>query len=113
MLPVSVVIPHRKSRSDWFLKNCLPSVRANDPAEILVEDGDGGACEKRNAGAARAAQYYLMFVDDDSVLLPGALQEMMDALEGDPGASFAYSDTEMVLYPDIPYPHSPGVVLAC
>jgi hypothetical protein len=108
-LPVSVVIPHRKSRSSWFTQNCLPSVRANDPAELLVEDSEGGACEKRNAGAARATQRYLMFVDDDSVLLPGALRTMLDALETDPGASFAYSDTKMVLYPGVPYPNPAGV----
>lgn len=109
MLPISVVIPHRKDRSDWFLKFCLPSVQANEPAEILIEGGDGGACEKRNAGAARASCYYLMFVDDDSVLLPGALRDMIDVLERDLGASFAYSDTKMVLYPGVPYPNPEGV----
>jgi glycosyltransferase involved in cell wall biosynthesis len=109
MLPISVVIPHRKSRSDWFRQHCLPSVHANDPAEILIEDREGGACEKRNAGAARATQRYLLFADDDSILLSGALREMMDALEGDPGASFAYSDTKMILYPGVPYPNPPGV----
>lgn len=109
MLPISVVIPHRKSRSDWFLRFCLPSVQANEPAEILIEDGEGGACEKRNAGAARASEYYLMFVDDDSILFPGSLQEMMGALDRDLGVSFAYSDTKMVLYPGVPYPNSEGV----
>jgi len=109
MLPISVVIPHRKSRADWFREHCLPSVHANNPAEIWIEDWEGGACEKRNAGAAKANQYYLIFVDDDSILLPGALQTMIEALENDTGASFAYSDTKMVLYPGIPYPNPEGV----
>jgi len=109
MLPISVVIPHRKSRADWFQAHCLPSVSANEPAEILIESGGGGACEKRNAGAARATQDYLMFVDDDSILLPGALEEMLGALKKDPGASFAYSDTTMVCYPGIEYPNPPGL----
>lgn len=109
MLPISVVVPHRRSRSEWFNRNCLPSIRENDPAEILIEDWEGGACEKRNAGAAKATQYYLFCADDDSILLPGALREMMEALENDPRASFAYSDTRMVLYPDISYPLPPGI----
>lgn len=106
--PVSVVIPHLKSREHFFQRSCLPSVLRNEPAEILVEDGDGNACEKRNAGAARATQPLLLFVDDDSVLRDGMIETMLWALSGDPEAAFAYSDTEMVLYPDVPYPHPPG-----
>jgi hypothetical protein len=107
-LPISIVIPHLESRKDFFDRTCLPSVRLNDPAEIIVESGPGNACEKRNAGAAKAAQPFLMFVDDDSKLREGALRTMMDALTTDLGASFAYSDTEMVLYPGIPYPNPGG-----
>ena len=50
-----------------------------------------------------------MFVDDDSILMPGALLEMIKAIENDAGASFAYSDTKMVLYPGIPYPNAEGI----
>lgn len=106
--PVSVVIPHITLRESFFRKNCLPSVLRNQPAEIFIETDDGNACEKRNRGAARATQPYLLFVDDDSVLKDGMIKTMMEALEVDRGASFAYSDTEMVLYPGIPYPHPAG-----
>ena len=109
MLPISVVIPHRRSRSDWFSRHCLPSIIENEPAQIIIEDRDGGACEKRNSGAAKALQYYLFFADDDSILIPGALREMLDALEKDAGASFAYSDTKMVHYDGIPYPNPAGI----
>lgn len=109
MLPISVVIPHRLDRKDWFRKNCLPQVERNSPAEIFIEDWEGGACEKRNIGAAKASQEYLIFVDDDSVLYDEALSEMLAALEADPGATFAYSDADHVMYPDIPYPNGAGV----
>jgi hypothetical protein len=109
MLPISVVVPHRRSRAEWFSRHCLPSIIENEPAQIIIEDQDGGACEKRNSGAAKALQYYLFFADDDSVLLPGALREMLEALETDQKASFAYSDTKMVLYDGVPYPNSPGI----
>jgi glycosyltransferase involved in cell wall biosynthesis len=109
MLPISVVIPHRLDRKDWFRKNCLPQVERNNPAEIIIEDWEGGACEKRNIGAAKAGQPYLMFVDDDSILYDGALSEMLAALETDREATFAYSDAMHVMYPDVPYPNGAGV----
>lgn len=109
MLPISVVIPHRRIRAEWFNRHCLPSIIDNEPAQIIIEDQEGGACEKRNSGAAKALQHYLFFADDDSILLPGALREMMNALEADPKASFAYSDTKMVLYEGVPYPNAPGI----
>lgn len=108
-LPISVVIPHRKDRESWFIQNCLPHVIDNNPAEIIIEDWDGGACEKRNIGAAKATQPYLMFVDDDSYLYEFALVEMLRALEADPGATFAYSDARHVMYPDVPYPNGNGI----
>ena len=108
-LPISVVVPHQKRRESWFLDRCMPSIILNDPAEILVEGGEAGACEKRNAGAAKATRPYLMFVDDDSVLIPDALAKMLLALETDPGASFAYGDALQVLYPGVPYPNPGGV----
>lgn len=109
MLPISVVIPHRLDRKGWFQKNCLPQVVKNNPAEIIIEDWEGGACEKRNIGAARASQEYLIFIDDDSLLYDGTLSEMITALEADPGATFAYSDARHVMYPGIPYPNGNGV----
>lgn len=108
-LPVSVVVPHQQSRSVWFREKCLASIERNHPAEIIIEDYDGGACAKRNSGAAKATQPYLMLVDDDSVLYGNCLPEMFEALEHDKKASFAYSDTTMVLYPGVDYPHPAGV----
>lgn len=107
--PVSVVIPHRLSRAAWFREKCLPQVIKNNPAEILIEDWEGGACEKRNIGALKASQPYLLFVDDDSYLYEFMLTEMLAALKEDPGATFAYSDARHVLYPGIPYPNENGV----
>lgn len=109
MLPISVVIPHRLDRKDWFQKNCLPQVVQNDPAEIIIEDWEGGACEKRNIGAAKSTQPYLMFVDDDSILYEAALSKMLAALEANPDATFAYSDAKHVMYPDVPYPNGDGI----
>jgi hypothetical protein len=109
MLPISVVVPHIETRREWFHANCLPSIQKNRPAQIIVEASAGGACEKRNAGAKKATQPYLFFADDDSILRENCLEEMLIALRTDEGASFAYSDTTMVLYPGIEYPLPEGV----
>lgn len=108
-LPISVVINHTKSREVFFNHSCLPHVRENNPVEVFIEDGEGGAFEKRNVGAAKATQPYLMFVDDNSYLYEFALVDMMRALEADPGATFAYSDVRHVHYPGVKCPTPPGV----
>lgn len=107
--PVSVVIPHLKSRKHFLEASCLPSVRRNDPAQVIVRDEEGDACTKRNAGAAIATEKYLLFVDDDAVLRDSCIPAMLAALEKDPGATFAYGDVEMVLSKGVPYPHPCGL----
>ncbi len=108
-LPISVVIPHQKTRGEWFRRNCLPSVEQNNPAEIIIEDWEGGACQKRNIGALKASQPFLLFVDDDSILYDGALADMLWILEADPEAVFAYSDVLHRMYPNVPYPNGDGI----
>lgn len=109
MLPVSVVVPHIRPRWKFFQERCLPSILTNEPRQIIVESGEGGACEKRNRGAGSVHQPYLYFVDDDSILRTHCLLKLLQALEADAGAAFAYCDTTMVLYKDIPYPNPEGL----
>lgn len=90
--PVSVVIPHQKSREQFFRAVCLPSVERCDPAQIIVVDRPGGACEKRNEGAAKAVCDYLLFVDDDAELLPNCIARMFERLSPHPHRAFCYSD---------------------
>jgi len=94
--PVSVVVPHTKSRAEFFHAVCLPSIERNNPAQIIVVDRPGGACEKRNEGASKAMYDYLLFVDDDAELLPGAIELAMSFLDANPGADFAYGDRVLI-----------------
>lgn len=94
--PVSVVIPHQKSREKFFRAVCLPSVERCDPAQIIVVDREGGACEKRNEGAAKAVCDYLLFVDDDAELMPGCIGIMLETLTTFPDRAFCYSDRIIV-----------------
>jgi len=109
MLPIGIVIPHLKARARFLEDRCLPSVLENNPAQIVIEGGDESAPVKRNAGAAKIREPYIYFVDDDSIMRTGCLLKLLQALEKDPGAAFAYSDTEMVLYPGVPYPNPGGI----
>lgn len=99
--PVTVVVPHLKSRADFFLNYCLPSIEAAGPSEILIEEGNGGACEKRNAGAFHARQPYILFVDDDTVLRKDCLEKMVGRLESDKAAGYAYSDYVGFAWPGV------------
>lgn len=94
--PVSVVVPHTKSRAEFFHAVCLPSIERNNPAQIIVVDRPGGACEKRNEGASKAMYDYLLFVDDDAELLPDAIEVALAFLNSDSGAAFAYGDRVVV-----------------
>jgi hypothetical protein len=94
--PVSVVIPHTKSRAQFFGSVCLPSVERCNPAQIIVIDREGGACEKRNEGASRAVCDYLLFVDDDAELMPGAIGRMLERLQLYHDRAFCYSDRIIV-----------------
>ena len=103
-LPISVVIPHQKSRDRFFRRFCLPSVISNDVAQIIVQEQEGGACEKRNAGAKLATQPFMVMVDDDMIV--GAdcfrllLQELQQSSEP---VGYAYSD-----HVTIPWPGTEG-----
>ncbi len=99
-LPVSVVVPHQKTRDHFFRTSSWPSIHANDPAEIIIEDGPGGPAAKRNAGVRRATQPYLFFCDDDVVLAKGCLHELLAALGKAPAAGYAYSNCIWVGRPD-------------
>ena len=58
-LPISVIVPLSPSRGDLFHGAVLPSIQANNPAEIHIMPGEGNANVKRNRGVAHAGQPFL------------------------------------------------------
>lgn len=105
VLPVSVVIPHLRRRAEFFQRFCLPSIESNRPAEILIEENDGGdprlASVYRNQGAKRATQPFIMFADDDVIYGADYLSILLDALEKNPSAAYAYGDYAGVTMPNV------------
>lgn len=81
VLPISVIVPLSKNRRTFFDNFVLPLIEANNPAEIIVNDNEGGAPKKRNDGFDKSTQPYVFFCDDDILLPADHLQKLYDALE--------------------------------
>jgi GT2 family glycosyltransferase len=61
------------------------------PSDVeLVRQGNQGVARARNAGLSRAATPYVLFLDADDRLVPGALTLLRAPLEADPNIGFAY-----------------------
>lgn len=97
--PVSVLIPHLPARRALLDAVVLPCLHAAGPAEILIDDGDGHPCAKRNALFAASASPLVMFYDDDIVCEPDALESLVTTLNLSVRASLAYSDFVVVNHP--------------
>jgi len=79
---LSIIIVKYKSVS--FLKGCLESLGKSRLREIIVVDNDknnigyGAGC---NLGAKKAQGKYLLFLNPDTFVLPGAVQKMIDFID--------------------------------
>jgi glycosyltransferase involved in cell wall biosynthesis len=61
------------------------------PAAVeLVRQENGGVARARNAGLARAHTPYVLMLDADDRLVPGALAALRDPFEAEPQLGFAY-----------------------
>ena len=103
-LPVSVVVPHQISRQSFFVRYCLPSIKANLPAEIIVIENDGSrgtGAPFRNEGFGRATQPFVFFTDDDIILAADCLEKLLAAIQyaENPLVRFSYSDHVAVTMP--------------
>jgi len=95
--PVSVVVPKSDRSGDWFDLRCLPSIRENDPVEVIIENGQGSVLEKRAAGLLKATQPFVLVGREDMVLYEWALGKMARTLEAIKDVSFVYCDWREVV----------------
>ena len=83
-MTVSVIVPFYKAEEWW--PECLHSIRSQDyeDVELIIEyDDEGtGAAAARNRGLDKATGKYVMFVDADDYLEPGAITRLVEAIEG-------------------------------
>lgn len=65
------------------------------PMLLLGSDVNRGLPASRNLAIEQARADRIMVMDADNLIYPTALRRMSDALDADPGASFAYSTLEV------------------
>ena len=100
-LPISVIVPLSKNRKDFFETMTLPLIEANDVNEIIVNDDEGRAPKKRNAGFKKSTQPFIFFCDDDILLPSNYISTLYDALIKNPDIDFAYTGYDgIVLHPE-------------
>lgn len=110
-LPISVIVPLSDSRKRFFYDYALPSIRTNNPAEIIVRDEEGSAPYKRNKGAEEATQPYLFFCDDDIILSKDCLGTMYEIIDNDKKErSFVYCDYWSVVTDKKAHPHGESFI---
>jgi hypothetical protein len=99
-LPVSVIVPLSKSRRNFFENFVLPLIEANNVNEIIVNDDEGSAPKKRNAGFKKSTQPFIFFCDDDIFLPANYIESLFNALKN-PDIGFAYTGYHgIVLHPE-------------
>ncbi|TLT05664.1 glycosyltransferase [Aliarcobacter thereius] len=104
-LPISIVLVVIKSRLEFVNAFVIPSIKANNPAEIIiVDDEDLTNQEKRNKGASLATQKYLFICDDDVVMPSNHLSILCKVLEDNDGLSFAYTDYQAIVMDPLTHP---------
>ncbi|AYJ79300.1 hypothetical protein AN286_03805 [Aliarcobacter cryaerophilus ATCC 43158] len=97
-IPVSVVLVVIKSRLEFVNAFVLPSIEANNPAEIIIiDDEDLSNQEKRNKGARQATQKYLFICDDDVIMPANHLKILYKTLEYNQKYAFAYTDYQAIV----------------
>lgn len=101
-LPITIVVAHKKSRSEFFEGFCLPSLKANDPFKIEVMDEEGVPAAQRNLGQMRVSTPYVFHADDDLILRADCLKKMLLALTEYRECAFAYCDFIRVTMPYAP-----------
>lgn len=126
---VSVVIPC--FRQAHFLSEAIESVLAQDHGSVeivVVDDGspdnvgevaarypgvkylrrvNGGLATARNAGLREASGEFLLFLDADDRLLPGAIDRGLEELRADPEAMMAAGTWQLIGEEGEPLPADP------
>jgi hypothetical protein len=90
-LPISVIVPLSEHRKGFFNDFTLPMIKSNNVAEIVINDDEGTAAQKRNAGFQKSTQPFIYCVDDDCLLPSRHLEKLHQTLIDNPDKGYAYT----------------------
>lgn len=100
-LPISVIVPLQEKRLEFFTQFTLPLLKANNPAEIIINTKEGNAAKKRNEGFKESTQPFVSFWDDDKLGPKDYLKTLYEVLVQNPTIDFVYTGYRgIVLHPD-------------
>lgn len=89
---VVVVNDGSTDKTEVWLNGYMVKLLPENRAKIrIITQNNQGSNPARNRGAKEATGKYLLFCDADIEMRKDALEKMVNALEKNPGASFAYS----------------------
>jgi len=93
MPEITIIIPVGPEHEDLARRAEISARNQTIPVEIvMVYDRDGlGAGWARNRGIDRAATAYILFLDADDLLAPGAAEAMLAQAQANPG-HYVYTD---------------------
>ncbi len=82
----------------------VSAIVARHPRTTLLRQANAGVAEARNAALAVSQGQFLVFLDADDHLLPGALETGLQELEWHPAAGFVVGAREEMTYDGGPVP---------
>lgn len=88
------ILTHPGARPDW-LAQAIAST-AGEPANVHVLHNNASIGAGRARGLALGSGEFVTWLDSDDVLLPGAIQACVDALDAHPDAVAAFTDNRQV-----------------
>jgi glycosyltransferase involved in cell wall biosynthesis len=80
------------------------AIAAEYPGVRCMHQRNAGVAAARNTGLRHSAGDYLVFLDADDRLLPGALKSNLDCLMKEPNCAFAFGDVQAVDVDGSPLP---------
>jgi GT2 family glycosyltransferase len=79
------------------IRQRLAALRSSDlRARVLHRTNNGGIVAASNDGLAMADGEYIVLLDHDDLLAPGALQSIAEVIDADPSVDFIYSDEDKI-----------------
>ncbi len=84
------------STNQTYWQECLKSLE-DEPIHLHITEGtDGHVGKGRYAGFSQGSSPYVSCVDPDDIVIPGAFQACIEALEANPEACGAYTNEQVI-----------------
>ncbi len=110
-LPISVIVTLQSHRLNFFKNWVYPTIRINNPLEILIDDSDTTHVSTKRNEMAKKAKGEFIFICEDDIQLPACYLEILYNKIKDTNHSIAYTGYQAIVWhPDFnPIGHNYGI----